>query len=184
MKKDISVKTVVATAIGVALFVVVGRFGSIPTGIPNTEFSLAYPILGLIGVLFGPIAGGLTGLIGHALKDAVFYGSVWWSWVISSAILGILFGLIGKKLKVEQGKFSLKDIVLFNIFQVISNLIVWAVVAPVGDVLIYSEPANKVYTQGLVASLVNSVGIGIACTIIFAVYAKTRVQKGSLSKED
>jgi energy-coupling factor transport system substrate-specific component len=184
MNKGFTVKTVVAIAIGVALFVVVGRFASVPTGIPNTEFSLGYPILILIAVLFGPVAGGLTGLIGHALKDAIFYGSPWWSWVIGSAIIGILFGIIGNKLKISEGIFKLKDIVFFNITQIVANLIVWGVLAPLGDILIYSEPQNKVFTQGVVAAIVDSVGIGITCTIVFAIYAKQIVKKGSLKIDE
>ena len=42
MNNKNSVKTVVAVAIGAALFFVLGRFVAIPSGIPNTNISLQY----------------------------------------------------------------------------------------------------------------------------------------------
>ena len=97
MKKSIfSTKTIVAIGIGTALFVILGRFASIPTGIPNTSIETNYALLALISTIFGPIACLFIGLIGHALKDAISYGSVWWSWVIVSAFIGLGIGLFRK----------------------------------------------------------------------------------------
>ena len=97
MNKSIfTTKTIVAIGIGTALFVILGRFASIPTGIPNTSIETNYAFLALISSIFGPIAGLFIGLIGHALKDAISYGSVWWSWVIVSAFVGFGIGLFYK----------------------------------------------------------------------------------------
>ena len=43
--------------------------------------------------------------------------------------------------------------IIFNIYQVIGNAIAWFVIAPSLDILIYAEPANKVYVQGAVAGI-------------------------------
>lgn len=51
MKKTHSIKTVVAIGIGAAIFVVLSRFASIPSGIPNTSLETAYAVLALIAVL-------------------------------------------------------------------------------------------------------------------------------------
>lgn len=67
-KQDISVKTVVAIGIGAAVFVILGRFVVIPTGFPNTNIETSYAFLALISAIFGPFAGLMTGLVGHALK--------------------------------------------------------------------------------------------------------------------
>ena len=83
-KNKFSIRTIVAIGIGAAVFMILGRFGSIPTGIPNTNIETSYAYLALMAVLYGPIAGLLIGLIGHGLKDLVFYGMPWFSWVISS----------------------------------------------------------------------------------------------------
>lgn len=66
--KNNSIRSVVATGIGAALFVVIGMI-SIPTPVPNTSIQLQYALQALFSVIFGPVVGFLTGFIGHALKD-------------------------------------------------------------------------------------------------------------------
>lgn len=43
--KKFGVKSIVATAIGAALFFVLGRFVAIPSGIPDTNISVQYGVL-------------------------------------------------------------------------------------------------------------------------------------------
>lgn len=183
MKKEFSVKTIVAIGIGSAVFVILGRFAVIPTGIPNTNIETSYPFLALMSVIFGPVAGGLIGLIGHTLKDFFFYGSPWWSWVVCSGIIGVVYGFAGRKIDLEHGEFSVKQMIYFNVFQVIGHAVVWGLIAPGLDILIYSEPANKVFVQGVTAIISNSLAVGIIGTILMVAYASTRTKKGSLSKD-
>lgn len=182
--KKLSVKTIVATAIGAALFFVLGRFVAIPSGIPNTNISIQYGILGFIAAAFGPIAGLLAGLIGHFFIDFSFGWGVWWSWVIASAVCGLLMGFVASKIKMEDGKFGKKGIITFNIGQAIAHAIAWIVVAPVLDILIYSEPVNKVFAQGAVSAIANIVTTAIVGTLLCIVYVATIPEKGSLTEED
>ena len=85
MNKNSPIKTVVAVGIGAALFFVLGRFVAIPSGIPNTNISLQYAVLGLLAAIYGPLAGGLIGFIGHTLIDLSWGGSPWWRWWIPMA---------------------------------------------------------------------------------------------------
>ena len=183
MKEKMSVKTIVAIGIGSAVFVILGRFVVIPTGIPNTNLETSDPFLALMSVVFGPVAGGLIGLIGHTLKDFTTYGSAWWSWIICSGIIGIIFGFAGRKMDLQHGEFTTNDMVRFNIFQAFGNIVVWGLIAPSLDILIYSEPASKVFTQGVFATVSNIVAVGIIGTLLMKAYASTRTKKGSLSKD-
>lgn len=183
MKKNNSITSIVAIGIGAAVFFILGRFLSIPIGfIPNTSLETTYPFLALMSVLFGPFAGALIGLIGHAIKDLLTYG-LWWSWVISSSVTGFGYGLVGKSLNVNKGEFSLKDLVKFNLGQIITNIVAWALVAPCLDILIYSEPANKVFTQGIVSVGLNSIAVAILGSILLTAYAKSKTADNSLSKD-
>ena len=67
--KNNSVRTIVAIGIGAALFFVLGRFVAIPSGVPNTNISIQYGALAFIAAVYGPIAGLLSGLIGHFFID-------------------------------------------------------------------------------------------------------------------
>ena len=182
MKKS-PVITVVAIGIGAALFFVLGRFVAIPSPVPNTNISTQYGLLAFMAVLFGPVAGALIGLIGHALIDFSYGWGIWWSWVIASACFGALVGLISSRLRVAEGEFGAKDIVTFNVCQIIAHVIAWGLIAPVLDILMYAEPANKVFMQGLVGGIANIVTTAIIGTILCIAYAATRPKAGSLRKE-
>ena len=186
MKKKLfgfSTKTLVGTALGAALFTVLFMYVKIPTGIPETQIQSAYGIGGFFAAMFGPIAGFLIAFIGHALSDIVQYGSAWWSWVIASGVAGLIMGLVYPKLKVEEGILTAKDIIAYNVVQIVANVIAWIVVAPVLDIVVYSEPVNLVFTQVAVAALTNAISAGVIGTILLVLYSKTRAKKGSLTKE-
>ncbi len=181
---DFKTKTIVATGLGAALFTLLFMYVKIPTGIPETEIQTAYGIGGFFAALFGPIAGGLIAFIGHALSDAVQYGSVWWSWVVASGVACFGTGLVYPKLKVEEGEFGKREVILYNVYQIISNAVAWILVAPILDIVVYSEPVNLVFTQGVVAAISNAVSAGVIGTLLLFAYSKTRAKKGSLTKED
>ncbi len=181
--KNNSVKTIVAIGIGAALFFVLGRFVAIPSPVPNTNISIQYGLLAFMAAMFGPAAGALIGLIGHALIDFSYGWGIWWSWVIASAVFGLLIGLVSKRLSIADGVFGKKDIVTFNIFQLVAHAIAWGVIAPVLDIVMYAEPANKVFMQGLVGGLSNIVTTAIVGTLLCVAYASARPKKGSLKQE-
>jgi energy-coupling factor transport system substrate-specific component len=105
------------------------------------------------------------------------------SWVIASGFTCFVIGLVYPKLHVEDGEFGKKDMILFNIYQVVANAIAWVIIAPVLDILIYAEPASLVFVQGVYAAVVNAISAGVIGTILLKLYSKTRASKGSLSKE-
>jgi energy-coupling factor transport system substrate-specific component len=182
-QKGLSVKSVVAIGIGAAIYVILARFTSIPTGIPNTNIEIVYPFLALLATIYGPVVGFSVGFIGHALGDFLMYGQTWWSWVLATAVLGLIIGLYDMRLDLDNGVFTVKQMVGFNVVQIIANVISWLVIAPVGDILIYSEPQNKVFLQGATATITNSLAILILGTILLKAYAATKVKKGSLRKD-
>ena len=185
MKKlfEVNTKTIVASALGAAIFTLLFMYVKIPSPIPNTSIQTAYGVSAFFAYLFGPIAGGLISFIGHALNDSIQYGSVWWSWVIASALSGFGFGFAYRQSRIEEGIFDKKDIIRFNVIQVIVNAIAWLLVAPTLDVLIYSESANLVYTQGVLAALSNAISTGVIGTLLLVAYSKTKTKEGSLSKK-
>ncbi len=178
----VSTRTIVATGLGAAIFTLLFMYVKVPSPVPETSFQTAYGLGAFFAALFGPIAGMLIQFIGHALSDAIQYGSPWWSWVIASGVAGFVFGFAYKRTKVEEGEFKTKDIVTFNVIQAIGNVIAWVVVAPVLDILIYQEPVNLVFTQGVTAAIMNTISAGVIGTLLLVAYAATRTKKGSLSK--
>lgn len=183
-RKKFGIRKVVAIGIGTALFIVLS-YVSIPFGfIPNTSIQTRMALLAFFSAIFGPIVGGSVGFLGHALADAVQYGSVWWSWVFPDAIFGIIVGLFAARYLIEEGGFKKKQILLFNVMQIIGNAIAWIVVAPILDILIYAEPSNKVFVQGFTSFISNSITVGVIGTLLAYAYTKVKAGSSSLSKED
>ncbi|MBP3758552.1 MAG: ECF-type riboflavin transporter substrate-binding protein [Firmicutes bacterium] len=181
--KNSAVKSIVAIGIGAALFFVCGRFIAIPCPIPNVTINIQYGVLAFLAAAFGPIVGLLAGLIGHALIDFSWGWGVWWSWVFATAIFGLIVGAFKKLYGVDKGEFGMKQIVRFNVTQLIAHIIAWGIVAPALDILMYAEPASKVFLQGLVAGASNIVTTAIVGTILCIAYSAAKPKKGSLKEE-
>ena len=113
MKKELfSTKTIVATGLGGALFMVLFMFVKVPSPVPETNLQIAYGVSAFFAAVFGPLCGFLVAFIGHALSDFITYGSPWWSWVVASGVSALIAGFSYYKLNIEEGEFEKKDRVL------------------------------------------------------------------------
>ena len=175
-----SIKPVVAVGIGAALFFVLGRFVAIPSPVPNTNISLQYAVLALLAAMYGPVVGGLIGFIGHTLIDLSWGGS---PWVIASAFVGVVVGLFSKKLNLQEGEFSKKQVAFFALANIVAHLLAWILVAPVLDIAIYAEPVKKVFAQGAFAAVSNSITAVVVGGLLVLAYTRTIAKKGSLDQE-
>ena len=184
LQKTLSVKTIVAIGIGTALFFLLARFASIPV-FANTLLTFQYALLAFFAVLFGPIAGLLIGLIGHILADLAFGWGLWWSWIIVSGVVGVGFGFVMHGVNVEEGEFqSSTTIIRFFVGTALVHLVAWVGIAPVLDILIYAEPADRVFSQGLIAFTGNAVTTAVVGAILLLAYSKIRPKTGSLKKDE
>ena len=184
MKKSLfSTKAIVATAIGAALFFVLAKFVAIPSGIPNTNFALQYGVLSFFSALFGPVCGALIGFIGHWLNDLTAGWGVWWTWVVASAVTGLISGLVFNKIKLDKGVFGKKEYVKYAIYNFVAYAVSWLVIAPAGDVFIYNEPTDKLLLQASFSFGADlAVALIIGGLLCFA-YSKTIAKPESLDKE-
>lgn len=184
MKNKFGVKQVVATAICAALVFVLLRFVAIPTPLPDTTLSIYAAVVAFFAVLFGPIVGLIGGFVGNLMVDVTAGWGIWWSWIIPTGVYGLLIGIFCRNIDLDSGVFGKKEIIRMNVVQIIAALICWGVLAPVGDILIYQEPASKVFLQGLFIGISAIVSTLIVGTLLCKAYAASRAKKGSLKKEE
>ena len=166
----LSTKSVVAIGIGSALYAALSAV-AIPVG-PNTSFRIAVALLTIFGAMFGPVVGFLVGFIGHALNDLIMWGSVWWSWVFLSAMIGLFAGMINldKTFNMDDGRITKGHIVKMYIYSV-AGMIAAGTMAYMGDVFFYGEPSDKVWLQIVLATITNFgvtalIGIPVVASII------------------
>ena len=105
------------------------------------------------------------------------------SWVIASGVFGLLVGFAAKLLKMDAAEMGKKGLIKFNVAQLVSHVICWGGVAPVLDILIYNEPLDKLFAQGLFSGISNAVTTAIVGSLLCVTYAATKTKAGSLTKE-
>ena len=179
--KFFSVRNVAAIGIGAVLMFMLMRFVAVPSGVPNTSLNLGIVVLSIFAAVFGPIAGLLIGFIGHMLVDLT-KGYVWWSWVTADALYGFVVGFLWKIYRIDEGKFGVKQALIFNVAQIVANLLAWVAIAPTLGILIYHESADMEYLQGLIAGALNIVVVLIIGTLLLFAYSRTRAE--SLKKHN
>ena len=179
----VTTKTIVAAGIGAALFALLFMYVKVPSPVPETSFQTAYGLSAFFGALFGPIAAGLMAFIGHAISDAVQYGSPWWSWVIASGVASFIYGLAYKRTKVEEGVFRLErysDLQPHPDHRQRDRLDRGCPRARHPHLCRTGQPGLH---PGRSCRLMNSIAAGVIGTLLLVAYAATRTKKGSLSKK-
>lgn len=63
-------------------------------------------------------------------------------------------------------------------------MITWGIIAPVLDIVMYKEPANKVFLQGATAGIINGLAVAVLGTILIYGFSKTIVKEGSSEKRE
>ena len=169
--------TAAAIVAGAALFFVLGGFVSLKSPVPDTTICLQYGLLALVAALFGPVAGALTGLIGHVLIDWQAGEGICWSWVLASGCFGVISGLAARKLHLWEGVFKQNDMLVFNAWQMLGNALSWGLIAPLLDVLSGEDRVRFAFTQGLAAALTNMVTTAIFGTLLCMAFAAARPRK-------
>lgn len=178
-----STRKVVAIGIGAALYTVLSGV-AIPIG-PNTSFRIAVALLTIFGAIFGPVVGFFVGFVGHALNDMIMWGSMWFSWVFLSAVIGLFAGFIkyDETFSIEKGLVTKKHIFKMYVYAIL-GMIFSAIVAYLGDVYIYGEPAEKVWIQIILASFSNFIVTAVLGIPVVLGIASRKRKHFNLKKED
>ncbi|HWR19029.1 MAG TPA: ECF-type riboflavin transporter substrate-binding protein [Clostridia bacterium] len=176
-------RTIVAIAIGAALYGVLMVFGGIPV-FSNTQLTTAMIVPVVVGGLFGPLPALVTCGVGNVIADLIGGWGLWFDWSIGNAVMAFCVGLLplyGANIK--EGVFSVKHAIIYAICCVLGNVFAFGVVTPVFSYLLYASDLNVTFLQAFAATLGNSavlVIIGIPVLILLAKRFKART---NLSQE-
>ena len=176
MKKlfNFNKKTIVATCYGVVLFALFFRYVKVPTGFPEVSIQTAYGIGAFFAVLLGPIGGAFVSVMGDTLSDVRPFVPQCLSGFMASGVAMYITGLASSKIKIKKGEFTIKDVIVFQIYQVVGNLLAWCLLAPGLDVVMYGENALYAFEQGVWATLPNIVSAGVIGSVMLGVYFRIR----------
>ena len=87
-------------------------------------------------------------------------------------------GLVASKIDLESGEFEKKQIIIFNMAQIVIHLLAWLVLAPALDVLVYKEAAAEAFSQGAFCVASNAVATAVVGTLLCISYAASKPKKG------
>lgn len=160
IKHRFNMKSILIVILGGILYGVVSLIG-FPVS-PNTSFRISIALLTIFGTLFGPLIGFLVGFIGHVINDTLTWGSVWWSWVFISGIMGLFAGLINldSDFNIQSSDIKSKHIIKMYLLSLIS-IFVAGFIAFLGDIILYKEPASIVWIEIIIVSISNYLVIAL-----------------------
>ncbi|MDR0708477.1 MAG: ECF-type riboflavin transporter substrate-binding protein [Spirochaetaceae bacterium] len=164
-------RTLVAVAVGAALFGVLMVYGSIPV-FTNTQLTSAMIIPVVVGGLFGPLPAFVTLLIGNILADTIGGWGYWFDWSIGNGILGLFVGtlpLYGAR--IDEGVFKVQHAVIYAVVAIVGNAIAFGLVTPLLTSLFYAADLEITFLQAFASGLSNTlvlIVVGIPILILLS----------------
>ena len=161
-------KTIVAVAIGAALFGVLMCYGGIPI-FTNTSLTTAMIIPVIVGALFGPLPAMVCCGVGNVIADLIGGWGLWFDWSVGNAVMAFCVGLLpvyGANIK--EGIFTAKHAVIYAVCCILGNIF---------SALFYGSDLNLTFLQALAATLGNTlvlVVVGIPILLVLANRYKSR----------
>ena len=176
-------KTIVAVAIGAALYGVLMVWGSIPV-FTNTNLTSAMTIPVVVGALFGPLPATVALLVGNCLADLIGGWGFWFDWSIGNGVLGLFVGLLplyGADIK--NGIFKVKHAVIYTICCVLGNAIAFGIVTPVMTALLYSADLEITFIQSLAGGISNTAVLVVIGIPVLVLLSKRYASRANLVEE-
>ena len=177
-------QTLVAVAVGAALFGVLMVFGSIPV-FANTFLTSAMIVPVVVGGLFGAIPAFVTLLIGNFIADLIGGWGFWFDWSIGNGVLGLFIGalpLYGAR--IDEGIFTIKHAIIFAVVAVVGNAVAFGLVTPIFTSIFYAADLEITMIQavfGTIANIIVLIVVGIPVLFLLANRFKRR---SNLSHEE
>lgn len=176
-------QTIVAIAIGAALFGVLLVYAGIPI-YTNTRLSLAHLIPVIVGALFGPIPAALSGFFGNVFADLISGSGYWFDWSIGNGVAGFFIGLLPfYGAKITDGIFKVKHAIIFAIVSVIGQAVSFGVIVPIFTLLFFGGELTITFAQAWNAVIANSVVlIVVGIPLLFALANRYKKQSNLIEE--
>ena len=176
-------KTVVGVAIGAALFGVLMNFGSIKV-FTNTNLTTAMLVSVIVGGMFGPLPAFVAAGVGNVIADLIGGWGLWFDWSVGNAVLGLFVGalpLYGAK--IEDGIFTVKQMIIYTILCIIGNALAFGVVTPILTAVFYGGELTITFLQSLTGGISNCAVLIIIGIPLLKAMAARNARKSNLTKE-
>jgi len=176
--------TLVAVAIGAALFGVLMVFVSFPV-FTNTYLTAAMVIPVIVGGLFGPLPAFATLLIGNFVADLIGGWGFWFDWSVGNGVLGLFVGalpLYGAR--IDEGIFKVQHAIIYAVCCIVGNAIAFGIVTPVMTSLFYAADLEITFIQAFASGVANTAVLVIVGIPLLFLFASRYKKRSDLKEED
>ena len=177
-------KTVVAIAIGAALFGVLMNFGGIPI-YTNTRLTTAMIVPVIVGSMFGPVPAFIACFVGNTIADLIGGWGYWFDWSIGNGVLGFIIGLLPLYgAKINEGIFKPLHAVIYAITCVVGNAFAFGVITPLLTVAFYGGELTITFLQAFAGGIANTAVLVIIGIPILYALARRNARGRNLVMEE
>ncbi len=176
-------KTIVAVAVGAALFGVLMCYGGIPV-FTNTSLTTAMLVPVIVGGLFGPLPAFVAAGVGNVIADLIGGWGMWFDWSIGNAVMAFCVGLLpvyGANIK--EGVFEVKHMIIYAICCILGNVISFGVITPIFTVIFYGGDLEVTFIQAFAATLGNFAVLVVVGIPVLKVLANRYKSRSNLAQE-
>ena len=176
--------TLVAVAVGAALFGVLMVFVSFPV-FTNTYLTAAMVIPVIVGGLFGPIPAFATLLIGNFVADLIGGWGFWFDWSVGNGVLGLFVGalpLYGAR--IDEGIFKVQHAIIYAVCCIVGNAFAFGVVTPIMTSLFYAADLEITFIQAFASGIANTAVLVIVGIPLLFLFASRYKKRSDLKEED
>ena len=177
-------RTIVAVAVGAALFGVLMVYGGIQV-FTNTSLTTAMFVPVIVGGMFGPLPAMATLLVGNIIADFIGGWGMWFDWSIGNAVLGFCVGLLPVYgARIMDGVFTTVQKIIYAVCCVLGNVLAFGIVTPIFSVLFYGGELKLTFIQAGVASAANIFILVVLGIPILMLIANRSAARANFKKED
>jgi energy-coupling factor transport system substrate-specific component len=176
-------KTIVAVAVGAALYGVLMVYGSIPV-FTNTQLTSAMLVPVVVGGLFGSVPAFVALLLGNVLADTIGGWGYWFDWSIGGGVLGLFIGalpLYGAR--ISEGIFTVKHAIIYALTAIVGNAVAFYIVTPIFSTLIYHSDLEITFLQSFAAGVSNTLVLVVVGIPLLTVLARRFKKHSNLTEE-
>ncbi|GHU03440.1 hypothetical protein FACS1894147_07410 [Spirochaetia bacterium] len=176
-------RTLVAVAVGAALFGVLMVFGSIPV-FTNTNLTTAMVIPVVVGGLFGPLPAFVTLLVGNMLADLIGGWGFYLDWSIGNGVLGFFVGslpLYGAR--IDEGIFKVHQAIIYAVVVIVGNALAFGIVTPIFTSIIQGADLEITFLQAFAAGVSNTVVLIVIGIPLLFLLSKRFAKRSNLTEE-
>ena len=181
---DWNTKTIVAVAVGAALFGVLMCYGGIPI-FTNTTLTTAMLIPVVVGGLFGPLPAAIAAGVGNVIADLIGGWGMWFDWSIGNAVMAFCVGtlpLYGANIK--EGIFEVKHMIIYAVVCVLSNMISFGVITPIFTAIFYRADLELTFIQSFAATLGNFAVLVVVGIPLLKILANRYAARANLNQDN